>query len=160
MPRSTWDPEFTYDSDTLGTVLSDSHSIHALYTCLQSAFGPHITMDDSRQTSTQRRNTRVSTEIKTNNNINNQAAKMTKCIVNYMASNAKSDVFEQENLLATTSGTGLFSELEHLEVTGDDGSLWLNAESDNLVDLYWEINYLAAPVSTITFDPPADPDDD
>ena len=165
-----FEPTFKWDSGT-GAVVVEDESILSLYACLKDAMGPAVTMDSGRQTKTQRQPKKSDVEDNVNTNINHRAAKVTKCIVNYMASGADKTVFEQENLLATSTSDEQYSPYD--PVTGESGEttayeeitatqhrgtgvLLFAAEDDNLVDLYWEINYMKAPVDEIKFDPPDD----
>ena len=153
MALGSWEPDFSFDDGSEGapgrTVAMDD--ITALYECLKIALGPPVEMNDERQSRTRRRKSKDDTEKATNDGISYQAAKMTKCIVNYMVSGADTTVFEQENLLATT--TGPMGRYEVLDGSGGaDGQILFASDDDNLVDLYWEINYMKAPVSSITID--------
>ena len=82
-----WEPTFKWDSPDGGDV--DDSSIMSLYTCLKDAMGPAVTMDSGRQTKTQRQPPKAVVEENTNSSINLRAAKLTKCIVNYMSAGAQ-----------------------------------------------------------------------
>ena len=163
MALGSWDPDFSFDDGSGGGLdaLDAMVDITALYECLKGALGAPVVMDDGRQSSTSRKKSKDDIEEATNDGISYQAAKMTKCIVNYMASGADSTVFEQENLLTTTTTEWMGDEKEVLTSIGAaDGDLWFNTDDDSLVDLYWEINYMKAPLSTISIGSPPPGSDD
>jgi hypothetical protein len=165
MALGSWEPAFSFDDGSGGG--SDAPDamvdITALYDCLKIALGSPVEMNDGRQSSTSRRKSKDDIERTTNDGISYQAAKMTKCIVNYMASGADSTVFEQENLLRTFSAEETYGDYfpgayEVFDITGimDGDFVYMDEDSENIVDLYWEINYMKAPLATIsiTEDPP------
>jgi len=157
MALGSWEPNFQWDEEVEGWAAGVQTDITALYDCLKIALGSPVEMNDGRQSSTSRRKSKDDIERTTNDGISYQAAKMTKCIVNYMASGADFTVFEQENLLRTTTGPGMYSDIEVLGgFSGAGGEILFEADDENLVDLYWEINYMKAPLDTIsiTEDPP------
>jgi hypothetical protein len=172
-------PIFTYEagdgfSSPGAVTLTDP--IYVLYSCIQDAFGPQVTMDDTRQSSAKRRKSKAKVKKETNDGINLKAAKMTKCIVNYMASSGDSTIidydFELENVvlasdfnaagyLGTAGTTGDEEGTTYLTMdrdlsagTGYDGNLELDPDQTYDIDweIYEEIRYVGAPISTITFE--------
>ena len=89
-----WEPTFEWEDATfLAAILATDSgpyggaAIWALYSCLVEALGPLVDLDrdSGRQGSDKRRKGKAATQDDTNNAIKFQAAKMTKCIVNYMS---------------------------------------------------------------------------
>ena len=172
-------PVFTYEagdgfSSPGAVTLTDP--IYVLYSCIQNAFGPAVTMDDTRQSKEKRRKSKAKVKKETNDGINLKAAKMTKCIVNYMASSGDSTIidydFELENVviasnfnaagyLGTSGGEGDEEGTTYLDFGRDestpymDGDMEFELDPDKTYDIDWEIyeeiHYVGAPLSTITF---------
>ena len=190
MPLGSWEPNFSWDDAPAGhtwTTWSHQHSaITALYECLKDALGPPVTMDEGRQDKTRRRKDKDKTEESTNDNISYQAAKMTKCIVNYMAAGSDQHIIdydfeydlEIENVITARDMSEVlgedyegFYELGGMEY--ETGILlashgWIRDDTPGVgagvhdidIDLDWEIyeeiNYMAAPVGTISIGLPPD----
>ena len=169
-------PNFAYEGIT--TPIASTDPIYVLYSCIQLALGAPVTMDDARQSKENRRKSKKKVKDDTNASINMQAANMTKCIVNYMASSADSTIidyefdFELENVLVTSDfnadgwATGVSGDEEgttYMDATSDESTDYgagefqfaFGEDSSYDIDLDWdiyeEIHYVGAPLSTINF---------
>jgi len=174
MALGSWEPNFSWDDAsaefTWFTWTPGHADITALYECLKVALGPTVTLDDRRQSRTKRRKSKNDTERETNDGISYQAAKMTKCLVNYMAAGSQQHIidydfeYELENVFTVAEarpGEEAYEGYYDLDMIAGG---WIydatpgEGPGVHDIDLDWEIyeviNYMAAPVGTISIGAP------